>query len=143
MIAYSTKQRTSEFGLRAALRADPATTAGMIVREGAALALAGIAIGLPAGLVGARLIRGQLFGVSTVDTPSLVVAVGVLVAAAVTASSKFVRSFCRSAGLLHGFSLLNRARLTPLGTATHRRASARQTKLDATDCGRVPSARLS
>lgn len=86
VIAYSTRQRTSEFGLRAALGADPGTMAGMIMREGAALAVAGIAVGLPAGLAAARLIRGQLFGVSTVDTPSLVVAVCVLVAAAVAAS---------------------------------------------------------
>lgn len=86
VIAYSTKQRTSEFGLRAALGAQPASVAGMILHEGVTLAVAGIALGLPAGLAAARLIRARLFGVGTVDVPSLTGAIAVLISATLIAS---------------------------------------------------------
>ena len=84
--AYGTAQRTSELGLRVALGAEPARVAGTIVAEALGLALVGVAIGLPVGLAATRLIRDQIFGVGAVDPPSLSVAVGVLVGAALLAS---------------------------------------------------------
>ncbi len=86
VIAYSTKQRTSEFGLRVALGAEPGRVARMILREGVVLASTGVVIGIPIGLAAARLIRDQLFGVSTVDVPSLGAAILVLVTTALLAS---------------------------------------------------------
>ena len=86
MTAYATSQRTSEFGLRAALGADPGDVTRMVLGEAVRVAILGVAIGVPAGLAAARLIRAQLFGVGTIDVPSLSIAIVVLVATAVVAS---------------------------------------------------------
>jgi predicted permease len=84
--AYSTSQRTSEFGLRAALGAEPGDVTRIVLGEAVRVAIVGVLIGLPAGLVVTRLIRGQLFGVGTIDVPSLSIAIVVLMATAVVAS---------------------------------------------------------
>lgn len=84
--AYSTSQRTSEFGLRAALGAEAGELTRMVLGEAVRLGLIGVAIGVPAGLTAVRLIRAQLFGVGTIDLPSLSIAIVVLVATAIVAS---------------------------------------------------------
>ena len=84
--AYSTSQRTSEFGLRAALGAEPGTVTRMVLGEAVRVAIIGILIGVPAGLAAVRLIRAQLFGVGAIDLPSLGIAIVVLLATAVVAS---------------------------------------------------------
>jgi ABC-type antimicrobial peptide transport system permease subunit len=84
--AYSTSQRTSEFGLRAALGAEPSEVTRMVLGEAARVAIIGVVIGVPAGLAATRLIRAQLFGVGAIDLPSLSIAIVVLVATAVVAS---------------------------------------------------------
>jgi len=84
--AYSTSQRTSEFGLREALGAEPGDVTRMVLGEAVRVALIGVVIGVPAGLGATRLIRSQLFGVGTIDLPSLSIAIAVLVATAVVAS---------------------------------------------------------
>jgi len=84
--AYSTSQRSSEFGLRAALGAQPGRVTRMVLGEGVRVAMVGVIIGVPAGLAATRLIRAQLFGVGTVDLPSLSIAIVVLIATAVLAS---------------------------------------------------------
>jgi ABC-type antimicrobial peptide transport system permease subunit len=84
--AYSTSQRTSEFGLRAALGAEPGEVTRMVLREAVRVALIGVMIGVPAGLAATQLIQSQLFGVGTIDVPSLSIAIVVLVATAVVAS---------------------------------------------------------
>jgi len=84
--AYSTSQRTSEFGLRAALGAEPGQVTRMVLSEAVRVAMIGVVIGVPAGLAATQLIRAQLFGVGTIDLPSLGVAIVVLVATATVAS---------------------------------------------------------
>ena len=84
--AYSTSQRTSEFGLRAALGAEPGELTRMVLGEAGRVAIMGVVIGVPAGLAATRLIRAQLFGVGTIDVPSLSIAIVVLAATAVVAS---------------------------------------------------------
>ena len=84
--AYSTSQRTSELGLRAALGAEPGDVTRMVLGEAVRVAIIGVVIGVPAGLAATRLIRAQLFGVGTIDLPSLSIAIVVLVATAVVAS---------------------------------------------------------
>ena len=84
--AYSISQRTSEFGLRAALGAEPGVVTKMVLGEAVRVAIVGILIGVPAGLAATRLIRAQLFGVGTIDLPSITIAIVVLVATAVIAS---------------------------------------------------------
>jgi ABC-type antimicrobial peptide transport system permease subunit len=83
---YSTSQRTSEFGLRAALGARPAEVTRMVLGEGVRMAITGVVIGVPVGLAATRLIRAQLFGVGPIDLPSLGLAILVLVATAILAS---------------------------------------------------------
>jgi predicted permease len=84
--AYSSSQRTSEFGLRSALGAEPGEVTRMVLGEAVRVALVGVVIGVPAGLAATRLLRAQLFGVGTIDVPSLSIAIVVLVATAVVAS---------------------------------------------------------
>lgn len=84
--AYSTSQRTSEFGLRAALGAEPGQVTTMVLGEAVRVAITGVVIGVPVGLAATRLIRAQLFGVGTLDVPSLSLAIVVLVGTAVIAS---------------------------------------------------------
>jgi ABC-type antimicrobial peptide transport system permease subunit len=84
--AYSASQRTSEFGLRAALGAEPGDVTRMVLGEAVRVAIIGVVIGVPAGLAATRLIRAQLFGVGTIDLPSLGIAIVVLVSTAVVAS---------------------------------------------------------
>ena len=84
--SYSTSQRTSEFGLREALGAEPGDVTRMVLGEAVRVAIIGVLIGVPLGLAATRLIRSQLFGVGTVDLPSLGIAIVVLVATAVAAS---------------------------------------------------------
>ena len=86
LTSYATSQRTGEFGLRLALGAEPGSVTRMILREGTALALLGLATGVPAGLLATRLIRRQMFGVGPLDPPSLALAVLVLAAMAIAAS---------------------------------------------------------
>ena len=84
--AYATSQRTSELGLRLALGAEPVRVARMIVAEALGLAIVGVALGLPTGLAATRLIRAKMFGVGTIDLPSLAIAVAVLIGVALVAS---------------------------------------------------------
>jgi ABC-type antimicrobial peptide transport system permease subunit len=67
VISYIVNQRTSEIGLRLALGAEPRGIAAIIVRQGATVAIAGIAVGLVAALAGGRLIESLLYGVSPRD----------------------------------------------------------------------------
>ena len=84
--AYSTSQRISEFGLRAALGAEPGDVTRMVLAEAVRVAAVGIVIGVPAGLAVTRVIRAQLFGVGAIDVPSLGVAIAVLITTALVAS---------------------------------------------------------
>jgi len=58
----------------------------MVLGEAVRVAMIGVVVGVPAGLAAARLVRAQLFGVGTIDLPSLSIAIVVLVATAVVAS---------------------------------------------------------
>ena len=84
--SYATSQRTGEFGLRAALGAEPWRVAGMVLRDAVVVAVTGVIVGVPIGLVATRWLRGALFGVSPVDPASLSVSVATLVVAAIVAS---------------------------------------------------------
>jgi predicted permease len=78
VMAYATVRRTSEFGLRMALGAQPGDVTRLMLREALLLALGGVIIGLPVALVATRLLESQLFEVGTLDVPSIVLAVAVL-----------------------------------------------------------------
>jgi ABC-type antimicrobial peptide transport system permease subunit len=80
VIAYGIQQRTREIGVRLALGATRAAILRMIFREGGILLLAGIAVGLAVALAMAKLIAGQMYGVSERDPLSFAVVSLVLAA---------------------------------------------------------------
>jgi ABC-type antimicrobial peptide transport system permease subunit len=85
VMMYATLRRTSEFGLRMALGAEPRTVRRMVLGEAMALVVGGAAVGLPLAIASTRLLRNQLFGVGSVDIPSIIVALAVLALSAAVA----------------------------------------------------------
>jgi predicted permease len=77
VLAYTTRQRTHELGIRIALGAEPRDIFGLVLRQGAILAFAGIVIGLGASFALTRTLRSLLFGVSATD-PLTFAAVAIL-----------------------------------------------------------------
>jgi predicted lysophospholipase L1 biosynthesis ABC-type transport system permease subunit len=86
LMMHAVSRRTGELGLRLALGAERRDIVTMVLGEAVRLVGAGLAFGVPAGYVTARLIRAQVPGVGAIDLPSVAVAFGVLVAAAVVAA---------------------------------------------------------
>lgn len=67
VIAYSVARRTSEFGIRMALGAQPGSVLGMVLRQGMTLAAIGIGAGMLAALFLTRFLQDLLFGVKALD----------------------------------------------------------------------------
>jgi ABC-type antimicrobial peptide transport system permease subunit len=80
LMSYLVSRRTSEIGIRMALGAERGHVRWMVMREMLWLVLAGVAIGVPATLIGGRLVRALLFGLSGLDMVSLAGAMGLLLA---------------------------------------------------------------
>jgi putative ABC transport system permease protein len=86
VLAYSVTQRTREIGIRLALGAEPNDALLLVVRQGATLALTGIALGLAGSLVLTRFISTLLFGVSPTDPLTYAAVSGLLLMVALAAS---------------------------------------------------------
>jgi putative ABC transport system permease protein len=76
VMAYTTRQRTTEIGLRLALGAKPASILHMIVLRGLRLVAIGTAFGVAGAVIAVRFVRGLLFGVEPSD-PATWIAVSV------------------------------------------------------------------
>jgi len=72
VISYSVGQRTNEFGIRIALGAGTSDVTTLVLKQGLALALLGVTIGLVASLALTRLMTSFLFGVKPTDFVSFV-----------------------------------------------------------------------
>jgi len=67
LMAYSVEQRTQEIGIRLALGADSSAVRNMVVLEGMALVLIGVALGIAASFGLTRFLAAFLFGVNVRD----------------------------------------------------------------------------
>jgi len=88
VVAYAVARRTGEIGIRLALGAVPANVLGIILRDAASMAVAGIAIGLGGALLLGKLVDSQLFGIKAADP--LVLGGSAAVLAAVTLLAAFI-----------------------------------------------------
>ncbi len=86
VLSYLVARRSKEFGLRMALGASRQHVLGLVLRQGAMLALAGVAFGLVAALAITRLMSSMLYGVRTTDPVTFVVMPLALAAVALLAS---------------------------------------------------------
>jgi putative ABC transport system permease protein len=86
VIAYSVSQRTREIGVRMALGAQRASVYQLVLKEGARLAVWGIAAGIACSLAATLLLRSILFGVQSWDVATLATVAIVLAAASLLAS---------------------------------------------------------
>ena len=67
VVSYTVSKRTREIGIRQALGAERDSVVRLVIRDGLAPAVVGIAAALPAALAGAGLLSGLLYGVSPRD----------------------------------------------------------------------------
>jgi putative ABC transport system permease protein len=67
LISYGVAQRTHEFGIRMALGAKVQDVLYLVLRQGGALALVGVSLGLAGGLASTRLLANQLYQIKPHD----------------------------------------------------------------------------
>ncbi|HEU4559956.1 MAG TPA: ABC transporter permease [Longimicrobium sp.] len=86
VMSYTVAQRTHEVGVRVALGALPADVIRLMVGRGARLIGIGLAIGVPAAFLLARVLRGALYGVSASDPATFAAIVTLLTGVALAAA---------------------------------------------------------
>jgi ABC-type antimicrobial peptide transport system permease subunit len=86
VISYAVSQRTREIGIRMALGARAGTIIGSVLREGAVVVGAGIALGLVGTMALTRFLESMLFGISPTDPTALVSVVSGLAVVAMLAA---------------------------------------------------------
>jgi len=79
-------QRTNEIGVRMALGASPRNIIALVLREGMAMAVAGVVLGTAISYVATRLLTALLFGITPTDAVSFALAAGCLLFFALIAS---------------------------------------------------------
>ncbi len=84
--AYSVAQRRQEIGIRMALGAQPGDVLGLIVGQGAKLALLGLAVGIILALALTRLVASLLYGIAAHDALTFTSVAFLLLLVAVAAS---------------------------------------------------------
>ena len=85
VIAYTTRQRTQEIGIRMALGAQQKEIFDLILGQGLRLTVIGLALGLGVSLLLTRFLRSLLFGVTTTDPLTFAIVLALLSAAALVA----------------------------------------------------------
>jgi ABC-type antimicrobial peptide transport system permease subunit len=104
VMAYSVSRATAEIGLRIALGAGRSSVLRMVIGESLKLVGAGLALGIPGALIGARFVRAMLFGVRPMDPVSLVAA---------------ALAICATAALAAYFPAARAARIDPANALRH------------------------
>ncbi len=104
IVAYQVTRRTGEIGIRMALGAKRTDVLWMVMRETLLVLAAGAALGLPAAVAAAQVLRSLLFGLAPSDPAAIILAAATLAAA----------------GALAGFLPARRAaRLSPMDALRH------------------------
>jgi predicted permease len=85
VVAYTTRQRTHEIGIRMALGAAQGDVFRQVLAQGLRLALMGLAAGLVASFVFTRMLHGMLFGVGATDWLTFAVVPAALLLVTLTA----------------------------------------------------------
>ena len=85
VVAYATRQRTHEIGIRMALGAERGEVFRLVLSQGLRLTLIGLGFGLTGSLVVTRFLRSQLFGVTTTDPLTFALVAVLLCGAALAA----------------------------------------------------------
>jgi ABC-type antimicrobial peptide transport system permease subunit len=85
VMAYAVTRRRREFGVRLAIGARPGQIVRLVIREGAMLTALGLALGMVAATLTARLLAAQLFGVAPGDAASYTAAILLLAVFALAA----------------------------------------------------------
>jgi len=67
VVAYTTRQRTHEIGIRMALGAGKGDVFRQVLGQGLRLTIAGLAVGIAVSLAATRFLRGMLYGVDAAD----------------------------------------------------------------------------
>ncbi|HVG83019.1 MAG TPA: FtsX-like permease family protein [Vicinamibacterales bacterium] len=78
VLAYSVRSRTRELGTRVALGASRRDIVGLVMREGGAITLVGLAAGVIGGVLSARSLSAVSYGVPSFDPVSIAAATLVL-----------------------------------------------------------------
>jgi predicted permease len=86
VVGYSVEQRRQELGIRMALGADSKRLSRIVLRQGMAPVLAGLAAGVLGAILAGRFISSLLFGVSPHDPATFAIVVLVVAAVATLAS---------------------------------------------------------
>jgi predicted permease len=86
VMSFVVTQRTQEIGLRLALGASSSSAVWLVVRDALMMIAVGTIVALPIVWVLRRLVEAQLFGVRPFDTPTIVLASGILGVVALTAA---------------------------------------------------------
>ena len=84
-MSYNVERQVGEIGIRMALGAQRGAVVWMVLRRVLLLATVGLAISVPAALVGSQLVKSFLFGTQPNDPGTLALASVVLLSAAILA----------------------------------------------------------
>lgn len=87
VVSYMVAQRSGEIGIRTALGARPSSIVRMVVGSGCALGASGAMLGLLGSVAAARVLAGQVFGVSAADPTTLLASASGLVLVTAIASA--------------------------------------------------------
>ena len=86
VLSFAVAQRTGEIGIRMALGAGRGSVLGMVLRDGALLALVGLTVGMIAALALTRFLGGMLYDITPTDPLTYVAMAAVLAVAVIVAS---------------------------------------------------------
>jgi ABC-type antimicrobial peptide transport system permease subunit len=86
VMAYATRRRTRELGVRLALGASRSRIARMVLRDALVMAGLGLVIGLPAALFATGFLEALLYGLSPTDAVTLAGVSSLIVTVAIAAA---------------------------------------------------------